>query len=132
MTRCMVKHTGASLAIHLNKVLNRLELTNGCLLRITTDTGSSNHSMTGGLQSTLDASSIVWPAMRNHIPCMAHVNLLALGAFMISLGVKGRTKYWKAHECDQQFAENDSADIGKSQRLQKKGNTKMNKLISKK
>jgi len=59
---------------------------------------------------------------------MAHVIQLALGAFMSSLGVKGRTKSWEAHERDQQFGENESIDIGKSQRLRKEGNARINKL----
>jgi len=66
--------------------------------------------------------------LRNHIPCMAHVIQLALGAFMSSLGVKGRTKSWEAHERDQQFGENESIDIGKSQRLRKEGNARINKV----
>jgi len=59
---------------------------------------------------------------------MAHVIEHALGAFMSSLLVKGRTKSWEAHECDQQFGENESPDIGRSQRLQKEGNARMNKV----
>jgi len=59
---------------------------------------------------------------------MAHVIQLALGAFMSSLGVKGRTKCWEAHEHDQQFGEKDSVDIGKNQRLRKDGNTRINKV----
>jgi hypothetical protein len=46
---------------------------------------------------------------------MAHVIQLALGAFMSSLGVKGRTNSLEAHERDQQFGENKRIDIGKSQ-----------------
>jgi hypothetical protein len=88
----------ASLAIHLKEVLDRFKLTEGCLLGITTDNTSSNHSMTLELQSTLEPSGIEWPALRNHIPCMAHVIQLALGAFMSNLGVKGRTKSCEAHE----------------------------------
>jgi len=84
--------------------------------------------MTRELQSTLEASGIKWPALRNHIPCMAHVIQLALGAFMSSLGVKGRTKSWEAHERDQQFGENESIDIGKSQKLRKEGNARINKV----
>jgi len=95
-------------------VLDRFELTDGRLLGITTGNASSNYSMTRELQSTLEASGIEWPALRNHIPCMAHVIQLALGAFMSSLGVKGPTKSWEAHERDQQFGENESIDIGKS------------------
>jgi len=109
-------------------VLDRFELTDGRLLGISTDNASSNYSMTRELQSTLEASGIVWPALRNHIPCMAHVNQLVLGSFLSSLGVKGRTKSWEAHERDQQFGENASMDIGKSQRLRKESNARINKV----
>jgi hypothetical protein len=111
----------------LKDVLDRFELTDSHLLGITTDKTSSNYLMTRELQSTLEASEIEWPALRDHVPCMAHVIQLALGAFMSSLGVKGRTKSWEAHERDQQFGENESMDIGKSQRLRKEGNARINK-----
>jgi len=84
--------------------------------------------MTRERQSTLDAAAIVWPALRNHIPCMAHVIQLALGAFMSSQGVKGRTKYWEAHECDQQFGGTECTDIRKSQRLRNVGNATNRKV----
>jgi len=61
---------------------------------------------------------------------MLHVIQLALGVFMSSLGVKGHTKSWKAHERDQQFEENTSTDIGKSQRLRKEGNARINKVLA--
>jgi hypothetical protein len=77
----------------LKDVLDRFELTDGHLLGITTYNASSNYSMTPELQSTLEAYGIEWPALRNHIQCIAHVIKLALGAFMSSVGVKGRTKY---------------------------------------
>jgi len=109
-------------------VLDRFELTDDRLLGITTDNASSYYSMTRQLQSTLEASGIEWPALRNHIPYMVHVIQLALGAFMSSLGVKGRTNCWEAHECDQQFGENEGIDIGKSQRLRKEGNARINKV----
>jgi len=84
--------------------------------------------MTRELQSTLEGSGIEWPALRNHIPCMAHIIQLALGAFMSSLGVKVRTKSCEAHEHDQQFGQNESMDIGKSQRFRKDGNARINKV----
>jgi len=59
---------------------------------------------------------------------MAHVIQLALGAFMGSLGVKGRTKSWEAYERDQQFGENEVTYIAKSQRLRKEGNARINKV----
>jgi hypothetical protein len=59
---------------------------------------------------------------------MAHVILLAFGTFMSSLGEKGRTKSWEAHERDQHFGENQSIDIGKRQRLRKEANARINKV----
>jgi len=98
------------------------------MLGNTTDNASSNYSITHELQSTLEASGIEWSALRNHIPCMAHVLQLALGAFMSSLSVKGCTKSWEAHECDEQFGENENIHVGKSQRLRKEGNGQINKV----
>jgi len=82
--------------------------------------------MTRELQSTLEGSGIEWPALRIHIQCMAHFIQLPLGAFMSSLGVKGRTKSLEAHECHPEFGENESIDIGKSQRLRREGNARIN------
>jgi len=112
----------------LKDVLDRFELTDGHLLVITMDNAFSNYSMTHELQSTLEGSGIKWLALRNHIPCMAHIIQLAVGAFMSSLGVKGCTKSWEAHQRDQQFGENESIDIGKIQRLRKESNARINKV----
>jgi hypothetical protein len=109
-------------------VLDHFKLTNSHLLEISTDHISPNYSTTRELQSTVDASGIEWSALRNHIPCMAHVIQLALSTFMRNLGVKGCTKPWEAHERDQQFEENESIDIGKSQRLRKEGNARISKV----
>jgi len=84
--------------------------------------------MTCELESPLEASAFQWPALRNHIPCMAHIIQLALGAFMSSLGEKGRTKSWEAHERDKQFGENESMDIGKSHRHRKECNAAINEV----
>jgi len=102
----------------------------GCLLRLLAENGSSNYLMTRELQSTLEDSRIECTALRNHIPCMAHIIQLALGAFMSSLGVKGRTKFSEADEYDQQFGENEIIDIGKSQRLWKERNARINKVLA--
>jgi hypothetical protein len=114
------------LAVHLNNVLHRFELTDGRLLAITTDNASSNYSMAYELQSTLETSGIERPALRNHIPCMVRVIQLALGALMSSLSIKDHTKSWEAHERDQQFGENESIDMGNSLRLRKEGNARIN------
>ena len=84
--------------------------------------------MTQELQSTLEASSVWCPALRNQIRCLAHVKQLALGAILSSLGVKGLNKSWEANERDQQFGENQRIDIGKSQRLRKEGNARVHKV----
>jgi hypothetical protein len=47
---------------------------------------------------------------------------------MSSLGVIGRTKSWEAHMRIQQLGENESIDIGKSQRLRQEGNARINKV----
>jgi len=86
--------------------------------------------MTRELQSTLESTWIEWPAWRNHIPCLVHVIQLALGAFLSRLSVKGRTKSLEAHECDQQFGENESIDIGKRQRLRKEGNARIYRVLA--
>jgi len=114
----------------LKEVPAYFELTNSCFLGITTDNASSNYSITWALQSTLEASGIEWPALRNHIPCMAHFIQVALGVFMSSLGVKSHTKSWEGNERNQQFGENESTDIGKSQRLRKEGNARINKVLA--
>jgi DNA-binding TFAR19-related protein (PDSD5 family) len=49
---------------------------------------------------------------------------------MSSLGEKGRTRSWEAHERDQQFGENESIDNGTSQRLRKEGNARINKVLA--
>jgi len=59
---------------------------------------------------------------------MAQVIQLTYSALMSSLVVKGRTKSWEAHERNQQFGENESIDIGKSQRLRKEDNARLNKV----
>jgi hypothetical protein len=124
------KYMGTRLAVHLKNVLDRFDLADSRLLGITTDNAFSNYSMTCELQSTLEASGIEWPALRNHIPCVGRGIKVALGAFMSSLGVKGRTKSWEAHEHNQQFGENESIDSGKSQRLRKEGNARINKVLA--
>jgi len=49
---------------------------------------------------------------------------------MSTLGVKGHTKLSEAHERDQQFEQNESTDIGKSQGLRKEGNARINKVLA--
>jgi hypothetical protein len=53
---------------------------------------------------------------------------LGLGAFMSSLDGGGCTRSWDAHAQDQQFEENERIDNGKSQRIRKEGNARINKV----
>ena len=109
-------------------MLDRCELTDGRLLGTTSDNASSRYSMTCVLQWTLEATGIGLAALRNHIPCMAHVILLVVSAFMSSFSVKGRTKTWQAYERDQHSGENESIDIRQSQGLRKESNATINKV----
>ena len=73
----MGHHSGAGQATHWKDVFDHCELTDGCLLGITTEDDFSNYSMTRKLESTYEDSAIAWPALRNDILCMAHVIQLA-------------------------------------------------------
>jgi len=86
--------------------------------------------MTWEPQSTIETSGIECPALRIHIPCMAHVIQLGLGAFMSSPGVNGPTQSSEAYERDQQFGKNESTDNGKSQWLRTQGNARINKVLA--
>ena len=100
----------------MEEVIDHFELTHSRLLEITTDNASSNYSITFKLQLVLEVSKIKWPALTNHMSCMGHLRQLAFSVFMSSFSVKGQTKSWEAHDRDQQFGENESIDIGRSQR----------------
>jgi hypothetical protein len=62
-------------------------------------------------------TAMEWSAMTSHIPCMAHVIQLCFGAFMNSLGVKGREKSWEAHQRDKHFDENITSKSGKNKAI---------------
>jgi len=61
---------------------------------------------------------------------MAHVIQLAFGAFMSSICIQGLAKSDEAHERNEQFGENESIDIAKSQRLRKEANAGISKVLS--
>jgi hypothetical protein len=84
--------------------------------------------MTHTLPSTLDATVTKCPALRNHISFMEHITQFAVGAVMSSMGVKGHTMLWEAHQHDQQFGQNETIDIGKSQSPQREDNARINKV----
>lgn len=82
----------------MQTILHRFGLDTKLLLGVTTDNASSNYSMTRCLQKIFKDRTIEWSASQNHMPCMTHVIQLTLGAFMESLGVKGRGKSWEDTE----------------------------------
>jgi hypothetical protein len=84
----MGQHTGARIAVHLKDMFDRFELTDSRLLGMTSDNGFSNYTMTRELQSKLEASGNMLPALRNNIVCMAHAIHRVSGALMCSCGVK--------------------------------------------
>jgi hypothetical protein len=122
------QHTGARLAGYLKEGLDCFDLTHGRLLGIATHNTSAHCLMTRELKCTPEASAIEWPALRKHKPYRTRIIHLAFGAFINTLGVKGHTKSLEAHERNEQFGENKSTDIGKSQRLRKEGNASINKV----
>jgi hypothetical protein len=110
----------------LNNVVENFALTVSWLIEIKTDNASSNYWMTRKLLITVAASSSQWPAFRNQTPCIVHIIYLALGVFTASLRVKGCTMSWEAHQCNEQFAQNETTEIGNSQRHQKDVNARIN------
>jgi len=82
--------------------------------------------MTCELQSTLHATGIQWPALRNPIPCMPHVIQHAFGAFISRHSVLCGKKSWEAYVCDQQYSGDEIIHIGQRQTLQKEGNAGIN------
>lgn len=94
-------HSGANIANVLMGVLTRYEIDDGRLLGITTDNASSNYVTSACLQDALAIVGVIWPAANNHMPCMAHVIQLSLGAFMKELKITGRESYYQEEERDQ-------------------------------
>jgi len=84
----------------LKEVINRFDVNNSYLLGISPVNASANYSMTRELQSTLEASKVECPAMRNHIPLTTHGTQRAVGLFMSIFSVNGHTMSCDAHERD--------------------------------
>lgn len=105
------EHSGINLARHIRGRLEYYGILPSRILGITTDNASNNYIMASDLSGLLAEESVQWDAAKYHVPCMAHVIQLVLGAFMKSLGVKSREKSWGAAEKDRQFAGEDE-DMG--------------------
>lgn len=81
-----VNMQGQGYQIQRNEVLEGFERTDECFLGIITGNASLNCLMTWDLESKFDPPGIKRPVLGNYIPCMVHINQLALGAFIGSLG----------------------------------------------
>jgi len=95
-----------------------------------TDNASSNYSMTRELQSTLEASGIEWPTLRNHIPCMAHPNTAGFRCIHEQSQCKRPHQVLRSPWARSAFWREWSIDIGNSQRLRKEGNARINKVFT--
>ena len=82
-------HTGANMAGIINDVLAKYGIQDR-ILGFTTDSASNNRTLTEALNNAWSLLSVEWCQLENHIPCMAHVVQLILGAFMSSIKVKSR------------------------------------------
>lgn len=80
-------HTGGNLAELVGGILKRYGIESR-LLGFTSDSASNNSTLAAALSDALDQLSIDWNCDHNHIPCMAHVVQLILGAFMDHLKIK--------------------------------------------
>jgi len=114
----------------MKDVIDHIDFTDGHLVGITTNYTSSKYSATWEPQSPVKCSVIAMRAFLNQNRRMAEAIQLVRGTLMRSVGVQGRIKFWGANQCDQQFGENRSSDIGKSQRLPKEGNVRITKMLA--
>jgi len=82
-------HTGAIMAGIINDRLARYGMQDR-FLRFTTDNASNNQTLTEALNNAWSLHPVEWYQLENHIPCMAHVVQLIVGAFMGLIKVKLR------------------------------------------
>jgi len=110
------------------EVLDHFELTDGRLLRITTDSASLHCTITWELQSRCEAPGLGSPPVRNDILYMVQVIEIALGGCMNSVAGKGCSKSFEAHLRNQHFGENKCTHIAKHQGEWKEGKARINKV----
>ena len=82
-------HTGTNMARIIDGVLDKYGIQNR-ILGFTTDSASNNKTLTKALNNAWSSLSVEWNQLENHIPCMAHIVQLILGAFMGSIKVKSK------------------------------------------
>lgn len=98
-------HTGENMARIIGRVLKDYGIESR-LLGFTSDSASNNTTLTRALADALNQLSIDWNCEHNHIPCMAHVVQLILGAFMDHLKIK-----WKGDQMPSVFKESYVAGV---------------------
>ena len=82
-------HMGANMAQIINNFLARYGIQDR-IVGFTTDSAGNNGTLTEALNNAWSLLSVEWCPLENHIPCMAHVVQLILGAFMSSVKMKSR------------------------------------------
>ena len=76
----------------INHVLARYGIQDR-ILCFTTNSASNNRTLTEVLNNAWSLQSVEWCQLENHIPCMAHVVQLILGAFMSTITMKLRDSH---------------------------------------
>jgi len=84
-------HTGANMAGIINDVLARYGIQDR-ILGFTTNSASNNRTLTEVLNNAWSLLSVEWCQLENHIPFIAHVVQLILGAFISSIKVKSQDR----------------------------------------
>jgi len=82
-------HTGANMAEIINGVLAKYGIQDR-ILGLTTNSASNNRTLREALSNAWSLLTVEWSQFENHIPCMAHVIQLILGAFMSLIKVQSR------------------------------------------
>ena len=94
-------HSGENMAHVVMGVLKRYNIDNDRFLGMMSDNMSSNFTMSAGIERAMAIMGHQWSSANNHMPCMAHVIQLALGAFMSKLQIAGRESYYQEEQRDQ-------------------------------
>jgi len=98
-----------------SKFFDPFMLTEGWLIPTSTNKTPLNYATTLEMESNIENSGIACLALRNYIPCIAHLILLAWGAFASSHEVPGWTNSWHSSQCHQQFADYWKKEVYNSQ-----------------
>jgi len=76
----------------INHILARYRIQDR-IVGFTTDSSSNNRTLPEALNNASSLLLVEWCQLENHIPCIAHVVHLILGAYMSSIKVKSRDSH---------------------------------------